>query len=158
MSLKVTLEHWARCTRTLLQRNACGKVGHCTTPSYCSLKHFLLNHLAHDLLIFCTKNFFFNQQWFRHTFRHKIFAWQCSWEKKCMAIFHPFYSLIFEKIKAAVGFQKLLCSLIIFTHRCAQLVVNEVEGKEKVFCSFFFFHGFCKSGLYSREGLQFLIL
>ena len=75
-----------------------------------------------------------------------------------MAIFHPFYSLIFEKIKAAVGFQKLLCSLIIFTHRCAQLVVNEVEGKEKVFCSFFFFHGFCKSGLYSREGLQFLIL
>ena len=54
-----------------------------------------------------------------------------------MAIFHPFYSLIFEKIKAAVGFQKLLCSLIIFTHRCAQLVVNEVEGKEKVFCSFF---------------------
>ena len=55
-----------------------------------------------------------------------------------MAIFHPFYSLIFEKIKAAVGFQKLLCSLIIFTHRCAQLVVNEVEGKEKLFLQFFF--------------------
>ena len=58
MSLKVTLEHWARCTRALLHQNACGKVGHCTTPSNCSLKHFLLNHLAHDLSTFCAKNFF----------------------------------------------------------------------------------------------------
>ena len=72
-----------------------------------------------------------------------------------MAIFHPFYSLIFEKIKAAVGFQKLLCSLIIFTHRCAQLVVNEVEGKEKVFCSFFSFTDFANQVFIRGRGCNF---
>ena len=120
------------------------------------MKHFLLNHLAHDLSTFCAKNFFLTSNNLDILLGTRFLLDNVAEKKVYGHISSILFPYFWEDKSGGRVPKTALFPHHLHTSLCP--ACSKWGGRQrKTFLQFFFFHGFCKSGLYSREGLQFLI-